>query len=100
VNETEMGDRVDELLRRPRESDHSVAKLSYGAGRGGLIVDHAYWIKDGLARDSNLGCWSARRSTQRSVAQWSAEPGAEAAQIRRAGGWGAFGGSCGFRGCG
>ncbi len=35
-----------------------MAKLSYGAGRCGLIGDYGYWIKDGLARDSNLGCWS------------------------------------------
>jgi len=60
-------------------------------GCEGLIGDHGYGFKDAVARDSNLGCWSARRSTQRSVAKRSAEPGAEAAQIRRAvGGLGAL----------
>ena len=60
-------------------------------GYGELIGDHEYWIKDEVARDSILCCRSGRRSTQRSVAEWSAEPGAEAAQNRRAGGgWGAL----------
>ena len=55
-----------------------------GCGKG--IGDHGLGIKDGVAGDSNLGSRSGRRSTQRSVAEWSAEPGAEAAQNRRAGG--------------
>jgi hypothetical protein len=57
-------------------------------GCGKWIGDHGCQIKDEVGKDSNLGSRSARRSTQRSVAKWSAEPGAEAAQIRRAGGWG------------
>ncbi len=39
---------------------------------------------DEVGRNSNLGSRSARPSTQRCVAEWSAEPGAEAAPIRRA----------------
>lgn len=61
-------------------------------GCGELIGDHGYLIKDRLARDSNLGCRSGRRSTQWSGVEWSAEPGAEAAQIRRTRE------SCGLRG--
>ena len=60
-------------------------------GCGGVIWDHGCWVKDEVAGDSKLGSRSARRSTQRSVAEWSAEPGAEAAQFRRAGGAGVLG---------
>ena len=59
-----------------------------GCGKG--IGGHGLGIKDGVAGDSNLGGRSGRRSTQRSVAEWSAEPGAEAAQIRRAWGGGSL----------
>jgi hypothetical protein len=38
---------------------------------GGLIEDCEYWIKGKVERDSNLGCQSGRRSTQRSGVEWS-----------------------------
>lgn len=49
------------------------------------VVFYGSEIKLGMIGDSNLGDRSGRRSTQRSVAEWSAEPGAEVAQIRRVG---------------
>jgi len=55
------------------------------AGCEKQIGDHGLGIKHRVARDPNLGRRSGRLRTQRSVAEWIAEAGAEAAQIRRAG---------------
>jgi hypothetical protein len=54
-------------------------------GCGGLIGDHGYWIKEEVARDSNLGC----RSLERRQPKFAAP-----------GGLWSLGFSCGFRGCG
>ena len=61
------------------------------AGSGKGVVDQGCGIKDEMGRmgkNADFGSRNGRRSSPRSVAEWSAEPGVEASKIRRDLRWG------------
>lgn len=69
-----------------RKSGHRPAKLSYGGGVWERCSGS--WLRDqgrsgaAAGKDANFGIRNGRRSTPRSVAEWSAEPGVEDSEIR------------------